>query len=44
MGKTLADELLVSIGDKLTLYFSEQRAIGFGTMPLQKRFRGDSRV
>ncbi len=39
MGKTLADELLVSIGDKLTLYFSEQRAIGFGTMPLQKRFK-----
>jgi len=39
IGKTLADDLLVSIGDKLTLYFSEQRAVGFGTMPLQKRFR-----
>jgi putative ABC transport system permease protein len=24
--------------DKLTLYFSEQQAIGLGTMPLQKRF------
>jgi putative ABC transport system permease protein len=25
-------------GDKVTLYFSEQQAVGFGTMPLQKRF------
>jgi len=39
VGKTLADDLLVSIGEKLTLYFSEQRPAGFGTMPLQKRFK-----
>jgi len=29
-------------GQKLILYFSEQQAIGFGTMPLQKRFIIDS--
>jgi len=28
----------VENGQKLTLYFSEQQAIGFGSMPLQKRF------
>ena len=39
VGKTLADDLLVSVGEKLTLYFSEPRPAGFGTMPLQKRFR-----
>ncbi len=39
IGKTLAGTLGVSINKKLTLYFSEQQAIGFGTMPLQKRFK-----
>ena len=38
IGKTLAETLGVYKGKKLTLYFSEQQAIGFGTMPLQKRF------
>ncbi len=38
IGKTLADDMGVYSGQKLTLYFSEQQAIGFGTMPLQKRF------
>ncbi len=38
VGKTLAESLGVYNGNKLTLYFSEQQAIGFGTMPLQKRF------
>jgi ABC-type lipoprotein release transport system permease subunit len=35
IGKTLADDMGVYSGQKLTLYFSEQQAIGFGTMPLQ---------
>ncbi len=39
IGKTLAKTLGVNIGKKITLYFSEQQAIGFGTMPLQKRFK-----
>jgi len=38
VGKTLANTMGVYNGQKLTLYFSEQQAIGFGTMPLQKRF------
>ncbi|MCH9739634.1 MAG: ABC transporter permease [Epsilonproteobacteria bacterium] len=37
-GSTLAQEMGVLKSQKLTLYFSEQQAIGFGTMPLQKRF------
>jgi len=41
-GETLAREMNVYKGQKLTLYFSEQQAIGFGTMPLQKRFVIDS--
>ena len=41
-GATLASEMGVMTGQKLTLYFSEQQAIGFGTMPLQKRFIIDS--
>jgi putative ABC transport system permease protein len=41
-GATLAREMGVRQGEKLTLYFSEQQAIGFGTMPLQKRFVIDS--
>jgi len=38
MGEGLSFEMNARIGDKVTLYFSEQQAIGFGTMPLQKRF------
>ena len=38
IGDSLADEMNAYDGDKITLYFSEQQAIGFGTMPLQKRF------
>lgn len=37
-GDTLAREMGVQKSQKLTLYFSEQQAVGFGTMPLQKRF------
>lgn len=38
VGDSLANEMNAYVGDKITLYFSEQQAIGFGTMPLQKRF------
>ncbi|MDQ7047387.1 MAG: ABC transporter permease [Sulfurovum sp.] len=38
MGEGLSFEMNVLQKDKVTLYFSEQQAIGFGTMPLQKRF------
>jgi putative ABC transport system permease protein len=38
IGDSLADEMNAFDSDKVTLYFSEQQAIGFGTMPLQKRF------
>ena len=41
IGDSLADEMNAYRGDKVTLYFSEQQAIGFGTMPLQKRFLVD---
>jgi putative ABC transport system permease protein len=37
-GETLNQEMGVMKSQKLTLYFTEQQAIGFGTMPLQKRF------
>ena len=37
-GSVLASDMGVQNGQKLTLYFSEQQAIGFGSMPLQKRF------
>jgi len=37
-GEGLSYEMNARVGDKITLYFSEQQAIGFGTMPLQKRF------
>ena len=39
MGEGLSFEMNAPKGKKVTLYFSEQQAIGFGTMPLQKRFR-----
>jgi len=38
MGEGLSFEMNAPKGKKVTLYFSEQQAIGFGTMPLQKRF------
>jgi len=40
-GSVLTKEMGVQKGQKLTLYFSEQQAIGFGSMPLQKRFTID---
>ena len=41
-GEKLIEEMFVKKGDKLTLYFSEMQAVGFGTMPLQKRFTVDA--
>ena len=38
IGEGLSFEMNAPKGTKITLYFSEQQAIGFGTMPLQKRF------
>jgi len=38
MGEGLSFEMNARKGSKVILYFSEQQAIGFGTMPLQKRF------
>ena len=38
IGEGLSLEMNTQVGDKVTLYFSEQQAVGFGTMPLQKRF------
>ena len=42
VGGTLAEDMNVKKGEKLTLYFSEQQAVGFGSMPVQKRFTIDS--
>ncbi|MDD5406201.1 MAG: ABC transporter permease [Sulfurovaceae bacterium] len=41
IGDGLASDMNVTKGGKITLYFSEQQAIGFSTMPLQKRFTVD---
>ena len=41
IGEGLSFEMNAPKGDKVTLYFSEQQAVGFGTMPLQKRFLVD---
>jgi len=38
IGDALSYEMNAAVGQKVTLYFSEQTAAGFGTMPLQKRF------
>jgi len=38
IGDALSFEMNAPKGKKVTLYFSEQQAIGFGTIPLQKRF------
>jgi len=39
IGDDLSTELDLKKGEKITLFFSEQQATGFGTMPLQKRFK-----
>lgn len=39
IGDDLALSLGLKRGEKLTLFFSQQQAVGFGTMPLQKRFK-----
>jgi putative ABC transport system permease protein len=41
IGEGLSFEMNAPKGEKVTLYFSEQQAVGFGTMPLQKRFTVD---
>ena len=41
LGDSLSYDMNAPVGEKVTLYFSEQQAIGFGTMPLQKRFTVD---
>ena len=41
VGDSLSYEMNAAKGQKVTLYFSEQTAVGFGTMPLQKRFMVD---
>jgi len=41
IGEGLSFEMNAPKGEKVTLYFSEQQAVGFGTMPLQKRFMVD---
>lgn len=38
MGDGLSQEMHAPINSKVTLYFSEMQAVGFGAMPLQKRF------
>lgn len=38
VGDDLALSLGLRVGDKITLFFSHQEAVGFGSMPLQKRF------
>jgi len=38
IGEGLSFELNAPAGHKFTVYFSEQQAAGFGTIPLQKRF------
>jgi len=39
IGDDLALALGLKVGEKVTLFFSKQQAAGFGTMPLQKRFK-----
>ena len=41
VGDALSFDMNAPKGEKVTLYFSEQTAVGFGTMPLQKRFEID---
>lgn len=37
-GKGLQNELFLESGDKLSILFNKQKAVGFTTVPLQKRF------
>jgi len=39
LGDDLALSLGLKKGEKITIFFSKQEAAGFGTMPLQKRFK-----
>ena len=39
LGDDLALSLGLKKGEKVTIFFSKQEAAGFGTMPLQKRFK-----
>jgi putative ABC transport system permease protein len=39
IGQELATTLGLKVGEKITIFFSKQQAAGFGTMPLQKRFK-----
>jgi putative ABC transport system permease protein len=41
IGDSLSVDMGIKVGEKLLLYFSEQQAVGFGTMPLQKRILVD---
>ncbi len=41
VGEGLSKEMDVSVGNKINILFSEQQAIGFDTIPLQKRFMVD---
>jgi len=41
LGDSLSYEMDAPVGEKVLLYFSENEAIGFGTVPLQKRFLVD---
>ena len=38
-GDDLATSLGTKVGEKITLFFSQEQAVGFGSMPLQKRFK-----
>lgn len=38
VGQALANELFVEENEKLNILFSKQKAVGFTTLPLQKRF------
>ncbi len=39
VGDDLALTLGLKVGERVTIFFSQQQAVGFGTMPLQKRFK-----
>lgn len=41
IGDELSKDMQTPKNQKITVYFSQQQAVGFGTMPLQKRFRVD---
>jgi len=39
VGDDFAIQMGLKVGEKFTIFFSQQEAVGFGTMPLQKRFK-----